>query len=128
MKKAGGIVALIGGVFGTFAALLTLLAGGFVAGLEGASAALEGEAVDNAASSLIANFGIMGLIFAFATIILGAVAMGAKTKIPGILLILCAIGGAITGGTFVAVCMALTLVGGILALFQAKPETAPNTQ
>ena len=35
MKKS--IVALIGGIFGTIAAVVTLFAGGLVAGLEGAS-------------------------------------------------------------------------------------------
>lgn len=120
MQKAGGIVALIGGIFGTFAAIFTLMAGGLVAGLEGASASLEGSAVDNAASSQIAAFGLMGLVFAFATIVLGAIAMGATSKKPGILLIVCAVGGAITGGTLVAVCMVLTLVGGILATIGVK--------
>ncbi len=35
MRKAGGIIALIAGIFGTIAAIFTLMAGGFVAGLEG---------------------------------------------------------------------------------------------
>ena len=120
MQKPGGIIALIGGIFGTLAAIFTLMAGGLVAGLEGASASLDGTAVDTTASTAIAGFGVMGLICSFATIVLGAVAMGAKSRKPGILLILCAIGGAITGGTFVAVCMALTLVGGILATLGVK--------
>ena len=38
MQKPGGIIALIGGIFGTLAAIFTLMAGGLVAGLEGASA------------------------------------------------------------------------------------------
>ena len=61
MKKPGGIIALIGGIFGTIAAIVTLFAGGLVAGLEGASAAIDGSAVDNAASSQIASFAILGL-------------------------------------------------------------------
>lgn len=127
MQKAGGIVALVGGIFGTFAAIFTLLAGGFVAGLEGASASLNDAAVDTSVSSQIAGFGVMGLVFAFATIILGAVAMGATSKVPGILLIVCAIGGAITGGTFVAICMVLTLAGGVLALIGTKkPAIVPS--
>jgi hypothetical protein len=120
MQKAGGIVALIGGIFGTLAAIFTLMAGGLVAGLEGAKSGLDGSALDTTASSQIAGFGVMGLIFAFATIILGAVAMGAKSRKPGIALIVCAIGGAITGGTFVAVCMVLTLAGGVLAMIGVK--------
>ena len=42
--------------------------------------------------------------------------MGAKGRVPGVLLILCAIGGAILGGTLVAVFMALAAIGGILAV------------
>ncbi len=120
MQKAGGIVALIGGIFGTIGAIFTLLTGGFVAGLEGATAGLEGGIADNTASTQITEFGLMGLLFAFLTIILGAVAMGAKSKKPGFLLIICAIAGAVTGGTLVAVCMALALAGGILAMIGIK--------
>lgn len=120
MQKTGGIIGLIGGIFGTIAALFTLVAGGFVAGLEGASASLSDTAVDASASTQIALFGVMGLAFAFLTIIVSAICMGAKSKIPGLLLIVTSIAGAITGGTFVAVCMVLPLVGGILALFGVK--------
>ena len=34
MQKAGGIIALIAGIFGFIAAIITLLAGGLVAGIE----------------------------------------------------------------------------------------------
>tara|TARA_B100000674_G_C37891412_1_gene939181 strand:- start:292 stop:675 length:384 start_codon:yes stop_codon:yes gene_type:complete len=124
MQKSGGIIALVGGIFGTFAAVATLMAGGFVAGLEGASATLGGTVVDNSASSQITTFGILGLISAFLTIILGAIAMNAKSKKPGIFLIVCAVIGAITGGTMVAVCMVLTLAGGIVAIIGTKNEAA----
>ena len=118
MQKPGGIIALIGNF--RHACGFTLIAGGF-GRFRGASASLNDTAVDTTASTAIAGFGVMGLICSFATIVLGAIAMGAKSRKPGILLILCAIGGAITGGTFVAVCMVLTLVGGILATLGVKP-------
>lgn len=120
MKKPGGIIALIGGVFGTIAAVVTLFMGGLVAGLEGASASLNQTAVDNSASSAIAGFAILGLVASFATIILGAISISAKTRRAGYLLIACSIIGAVTGGTLVAVCMVLTLVGGILATIGTK--------
>ena len=63
-------------------------------------------------------------MFSFLTIILGAVALGAKGRVPGVLLILCAIAGALLGGTFVAVFMALAAIGGILALVGGR-ERAP---
>lgn len=121
MRKSGGIVALIAGIFGTIAALITLTAGGLVAGLEKASATGGSTTVGSSHSTQIVGFGLAGLLFAFLTIVLGAVAMNAKSKKVGFLLIACAIAGAITGGTFVAVCMALALIGGILVVL-AKTE------
>ena len=121
MRKSGGIVALIAGIFGTIAALVTLTAGGLVAGLEKASASMDSTAVNTTGSTQIMGFGLAGLLFAFLTIVLGAVAMNAKSKKVGFLLIVCAVAGAITGGTFVAICMALALVGGILVVL-AKAE------
>jgi len=46
--------------------------------------------------------------------------MGSESRISGALLTLCAIAGAIFGGTLVAVCMVLALVGGVLATMGAK--------
>tara|TARA_A100001391_G_scaffold149645_2_gene107094 strand:- start:4868 stop:5230 length:363 start_codon:yes stop_codon:yes gene_type:complete len=108
MKKAGGIIALIAGIFGIIAAGATLLLGGItsVSGVEHAD--------------VVVGLGWGGVGFSFLTIVLGAVAMGAKGPIPGILLILCAIAGAILGGTLVAIFMVLALIGGILALFGNK--------
>ncbi len=120
MQKSGGIIALVGGIFGTLAAVVTLMAGGFVAGLEGVTATVEGIAVDNSASNEITTFGILGLIAAFTTIILGAITMSAKSKKPGIFLIICAVIGGLTGGTLVAVCMVLTLAGGIVSMIGIK--------
>lgn len=108
MQKAGGIIALIAGIFGVLAAIVTLMIGGIGAGFEAEGA------------STVVGLGWGGIGFSFLTIILGAVTMGAKGKIPGILLMLCAIAGAITGGTLVAVCMILALIGGLLATIGTK--------
>lgn len=113
MQKAGGIIALIAGIFGTGAAIITLFFGGIA------------SAVDAEGASTVVGLGWGGMLFSFATIVLGAVAMGAKGKVPGILLIVCAIGGAILGGTIVAIFMVLALIGGILATIGAgKGKTA----
>ena len=109
MQKAGGIIALIAGIFGFIAAIITLLAGGLVAGLESVSDS------GNSASREIGTFGMLGIVFSFLTIIFGAIAMGAKSRISGYVLIVCAVAGAITGGTLVAICMVLALAGGIVA-------------
>lgn len=108
MRKAGGIIALIAGIFAVFAAGFTLLVGGVAGAVEAENA------------SMVIGLGWGGVLFSFLTIVLGAVAMGAKSRMPGVLLILCAIAGAILGGTFVAIFMALALIGGILALFGGK--------
>ena len=104
MRKAGGIIALIAGIFGTVAALITLMVGGL------------GKAFQANQAETVVWLGFGGLTFAFLTIILAAIAMNARGRVPGILLILSALGGAALGGTLVAVCMVLTLAGGVLAV------------
>jgi hypothetical protein len=111
MRKAGGIIALIAGIFAVLAAGFTLFVGGV-------STAFEAEG-----ASTVVGLGWGGVFFSFLTIIFGAVAIGAKSKWPGILLIITAILGAILGGTFVALFMILALIGGILALFGPKKDS-----
>lgn len=106
MQKAGGIIALVAGIFGVFAAIFTLLVGGLSAGLEAENA------------STVIGLGWGGVFFSFLTIILGAVTLGAKSRIPGILLMICAVAGAILGGTIVAVFMVLSFVGGLIAVIK----------
>src|SRR5262245_7016642 len=112
MQKAGGIVGLIAGIFGFIAAIVTL----FVGGIGGA---LEAEG-----ASTIIGLGWGGVLFSFLCIVFGAVALGAKGRIPGTLLAVSAIAGAVLGGTAVAVCMALALIGGSLAMIGTKKATA----
>ena len=109
MRKAGGIVTLIAGVFGVFAAGFTLFAGGL-------GAAFEADGADT-----VIGLGWGGVLFSFLTIVLGAVTMAAKGRIPGILIILCAIAGAILGGTIVAIFMGLAGIGGLLTVI-TPPE------
>ena len=59
MQKAGGIIALIAGIFGFIAAIITLLAGGLVAGIESISDS------SNSASTEIGTFGMLGIVFSF---------------------------------------------------------------
>lgn len=108
MNKAGGIIALIAGIFAVFASLFTLFFGGI-------DAALNND-------TRIVSMGWLGLLFSFLVIVFGAVAMGAKTKKPGIGIILCSIIGGISGGTFVFICMILAFIGGILALNIKKDQ------
>ena len=103
MQKAGGIIALVAGIFGVFAALFTLFFGGL------------GSALGASEGSTIIGLGWGGVLFSFAVIVLGAVSIAAKGKVPGIILIACAVGGAFLGGGLVAIFMVLALLGGIIA-------------
>jgi hypothetical protein len=115
MRKAGGIIALIAGIFGIFAAGITLLVGGI-----GSAAS-----ADNA--QMVVGLGWGGVASSFLVIVLGAVAMGSTSRIPGVLLIIASIIGVFVGGTLVALFMLLAFVGGILATIgggQASPQSA----
>ena len=107
MKKAGGIIALIAGILALFAAGFTLIFGGL------------GSVFDAEGSDTVIGLGWGGVLFSFITIILGAVAISAKGRTAGILLIASSLLGAILGGTFVAIFMVLALVGGILSTLGA---------
>lgn len=115
MKKAGGIIGLVAGIFGVIAAVATLFFGGL-------GAAMEAEGAQT-----VVGLGWGGLAFSFATIVLGAVAMGARSMVPGILLIICAVAGAMLGGTIVAIAMVLALIGGVLATIGAKSQAKAAT-
>lgn len=114
MKKAGGILGLIGGVFGVFAALFTLFFGGLASAFSASGA------------STVVGLGWGGLAFSFLVIILGAVCLVAESKWPAAMLTLGSILGAVLGGTAVAICMVLGLVGGILAL--AGTRSSPGAR
>lgn len=109
MYKAGGIIAIIAGIFGIFAAGFTLLFGGLASALE----------VDRGSTVVALGWGGVG--FSFLTIVFGAMALS-RVRWAGIGIIICAIAGAILGGTLVAVFMALSLIGGILAMIDSKAK------
>ena len=114
MRVAGGVIALIAGIFGIFSAGATLLVGGL------------GSALNGEGASTVIGLGWGGVLFSFLTIILGAIAIGVKSKIPGILLIICSLAGVVLGGTLVAIFMVLALIGGILVTIGARKPKAPQ--
>ena len=107
MSKAGGIIGIIAGVFGFIAAIVTLFLGGI------------GSAFEAEGANTVIGLGWGGVLFSFLTIVFGAIAI-ARPKGAGTGLIISSILGAVLGGTIVAVCMALSLIGGILAVVGAK--------
>ena len=112
MQKAGGIIALIAGVFGTLAGVFTLVMGVF-----------GPEKIDDRPSYIV-HMGWAGIGFSFLVIVLGAVAMNTRSKVPGVLLILSSLVGAVFGGPLGTICMALALVGGILAIIGVSKAPA----
>jgi hypothetical protein len=118
MRKTGGTIAIFAGVFGVLAALLTLVVGGVGSALQ----------ADNA--RLVVGLGWGGLVFSSLTIILGAVCVSARSRMPAAFLIVVALGGMVLGGTVVAICMVLALVGALLAVFAADPadDASPGSK
>jgi hypothetical protein len=114
MKKAGGLVALIGAIFGVLAAAMTLFVGG------------AGHALKAEGAHTVVSLGWWGLALSFVCIALGAAAMQSNSRMPGWLLIVASIAGAILGGTIVAICMALVLVGGILCVIARRQVATPT--
>lgn len=102
MGTAGGIIGLIGGIFAVFAALFTLFMGGI------------GSAFEAHGAKAIVDFGWYGLASAFLVIVFGAVTIGKSNVGAFGLLLMSAIGVAV-GGTAVAICLALSFLGGLLA-------------
>lgn len=107
MSKSGGIIGIIAGIFGFIAAIVTLFAGGL-------GSAFEAEGADT-----VVSLGWGGFLFSCLVIVLGALAI-ARMKGAGIGLIIVSILGIIFGGTLVAICMILSLIGGILVVAGAK--------
>ena len=102
MRKAGAIIALIAGIFGILAAITTLMVGGL------------GSVTEAKDAGTVVWLGWGGVLFSFLTIIFSSICLGTRSKWPGWLLIISAILGIGLGGTFVAIFMALALIGGIV--------------
>lgn len=109
MNKAGGIIAMVAGVFAVIGAIVTLMVGGL------------GSAFKANDADIVVALGWGGIAFSFLVIMFGAVALF-KPKGAGIGLIVCSLGGAILGGTIVAVFMVLSLIGGIVCVVGSKQK------
>lgn len=107
MHKASGILGIVGGVFGFLAAILTLFLGGL------------GSAFEADGAGTVVGLGWGGVVFSFLCIIFGALIFSGGRTIAALLIVSAILGG-ILGGTFVAVCMALPFIGGVLGLFSTQ--------
>lgn len=94
MRKAGLVLAVIGGVFAV------LIPGSMM--MQGAS--------------LAGPWGWLGVLFSLVVVVLGIVALRVEKRIFDVLLIVCAIVATVLGGPTVAIYMVLVVLGGLLAL------------
>ena len=78
------------------------------------------------ANTLI-NLGWGGVCFSFLSIVFGALAFS-KPRIGGWGLVVVSLCGAVLGGTFVAACLTLALLGGILAIVSAASRAHATPQ
>lgn len=113
MRMAGGIIGLIAGVLGLGAAIVTLMIGGI------------GSAAEASNADMVVGLGFGGLGFSALAIVFSAIALGVERRWPGVLLMLSAAAGAVLGGTLVAFCMVLALVGGLLATIGGGRRRVP---
>ena len=113
MNRAGGIIGMVAGVFAVIGAIVTLMVGGLGSAFK----------ADNADTVVALGWG--GIAFSFLVIVSGAVALF-KPKSAGIALIVCSLGGAVLGGTIVAVFMVLSLIGGIVCVIGDRQKKDTN--
>lgn len=132
MKKAGGIIAVIGGVVGlVFGFALFAYAFPYI---QNTPTGVGVPANEVGAFGLYVAIGVLYLVLSIATIKAGAVAMRATNRVPGFVLMVFAVVGAVLDWLLVAKVSAvplftiLALVGGVLAVLSIKkvPDTRPQ--
>ena len=137
MKKAGGILAIVSGVW---ALVLALAAGLYIFAAYGNTPAAHGIPKSDLGSFVIgATVAVLLLVVSVTVIVLGAVAIRTQSRRPSVVLIVCAFPEAVLVGLLLfwaanrlsspAPAM-LTLVGGVLALAGTpKPaDTSPAAE
>ncbi|MDQ5919189.1 MAG: hypothetical protein QG660_2304, partial [Pseudomonadota bacterium] len=107
MGKAGGIMSIIAGVLGMLAGVSTLFLGGI------------GGAFSASGADTIVSFGWFGIACSLLTIVFGGIAL-AKPRIGGAGSVIVSVCGIVLGGTLVAICLALGLIGGVMAVLAVQ--------
>ncbi len=133
MKKAGGIIALIGSILGVLSALASLSLGGLggvhtwgissLSILKEFEGAYYGFAIGEPGIMFHYRSGWVVVSFVIATFLLTLIYFIVPKRLPALLLIICAATAAFISGGQIAIFMSMVLVGGILALFP-KPKQA----
>ena len=114
-KKIGGFVALVGGVMGATAAVVTMMTGSTGAALNYANAA-----------SLI-NLGWVWFFCSLLSIVASTLAITGNGKLPGVICVVAAILAMLFGGKLAVGIMLLVAIGGVLA-FLSDMGTQPQRQ
>lgn len=132
MKKAGGIIALIGSFLGVLSALASLSLGGLGSvhtwGISGLSILTEiegayyGFAMNEPGIMFNYHSGWVVFSFVMATFILTLIYFIVPKRLPAFLLIICAATAALISGGQIAIFMSMALVGGILAMFRKTKQ------
>ncbi len=115
MDKAGGIIALIAGVLGIVAGFFTLFVGGI-------GSAFEAKEADS-----ILNLAWVGIATAMLVVIGGGVSL-ARPRGGGMVAVFAAVVGIVYGGSLVAICLALGLIGGCLAVLAPPPKAGERDE
>ncbi|MBK7684980.1 MAG: hypothetical protein IPJ25_02235 [Rhodocyclaceae bacterium] len=101
MIKAGGILAIIAGLLGLAAGVVTLVMGGL------------GAAFSSSGADMAVGMGWGGILFSLLVVVYGAISF-AKPRAGAVGLVLSAIAGAVLGGLLVAAVMVLALVAAVI--------------
>lgn len=117
LEKAGGIVGFVAGILQMFIALSFAVVGEITGGIgRGISRTFDLFGLGGGGGVMDGPNYVWGLVFAYATVVLATLLMsGARGKVAGTALVVCAILGAFGGSAFAALGV-LALTGGILAL------------
>ncbi len=131
MKKLGGLIALIGGFLGLFAAIVGLVLWHLelahpYSDLFFGSFGLDSQfAFSHLASQdfvIKASLRWVGVFFTMATCVFAVICLIVERRLPAVLLIVCAATGAVVGVPLVKVFMVVALVGGVLAIFSSPRQ------
>jgi hypothetical protein len=133
VKRAGGIIAIVSGVPGLF---VCLAAAAFLFSQVENTPAVQGVPKGEMGPFvLLATAASLLLLVSLAIVVLGAIAISARSRVPAVLLIVCAlleavllelVGLALGGGLSISWLPVLTLGGGVLALIGTKQVPAAS--
>lgn len=110
MKTVGSIIALIGGILVILAGLGTL----FINGM---------DQVWKVEYSAATGFVSIGTILSLVIVILAFISITFQPKVLGAVILMVSFAGIIFGGTFVDICMIITIIGGFLLITMGGKKT-----